>query len=98
MVWREKPGYVQGKHRFPKDLHRRLEAAAERNHRSLNAEIVVRLEGSFRDPSVQRAMEEAREAREARGRVATQEDLNELRQEVFKRLGITKGESSEGTS
>ncbi len=33
---------------IPTDLHRELKAAAVRNHRSLNGEIVARLEASVR--------------------------------------------------
>lgn len=44
---------VQLKLRFPEALRRQLERAAKANDRSLNLEIVSRLEGSFsRDPAV----------------------------------------------
>ena len=38
---------VQLKLRFPEKLRRRIEAAADKNERSMNAEIVHRLEQSF---------------------------------------------------
>lgn len=36
----------------PDDLHRELKAAAERNHRSLNGEIVSRLTASIRPEAI----------------------------------------------
>lgn len=39
--------HVQVNFRFPGDLRDRIKAAAEANNRSMNAEIVARLEGSF---------------------------------------------------
>lgn len=85
--------------RLSESMRRKLERAANHNGRSMQTEILHRLEVSFRDASVQRAMEEAAAAREARGgRAVTQEDLNELRQEFRKQLGIIKGEKDEGTS
>lgn len=46
---------VQLKLRFPEALRRQLERAAKANDRSLNSEIVGRLEGSFSsDPAVDR--------------------------------------------
>ncbi|WP_417425583.1 Arc family DNA-binding protein [Hoeflea sp.] len=38
--------------RIPEGLKKRIEAAAEQNHRSMTAEIVVRLEETFRSPIV----------------------------------------------
>ena len=35
---------------IPEDLHARLKASAERNRRSLNSEILVRLEQDIRRP------------------------------------------------
>jgi len=37
--------------RMPDDLRQQLEAAAKENHRSLNAEIVARLQESFDKPA-----------------------------------------------
>lgn len=37
---------------LPSDLHRALKEAAERNHRSLNGEILARLEASLRPSGV----------------------------------------------
>ena len=47
MVKRKKTDWVQFKVRFREDLRRRLEAAAKAQERSLNGEIVARLEQSF---------------------------------------------------
>jgi len=37
---------------IPKDLHTQLRASAEKNRRSLNSEILARLEGEFAAPLV----------------------------------------------
>lgn len=37
---------------IPKDLHSRLKASAEKNRRSLNSEILARLEADFAAPVV----------------------------------------------
>ncbi|MDA8107698.1 MAG: Arc family DNA-binding protein [Betaproteobacteria bacterium] len=37
---------------IPKELHARLKQAADRNRRSLNSEILVRLESEFAAPTV----------------------------------------------
>ena len=39
---------------IPKDLHALLKESAEKNRRSLNSEILARLEGEFAVPSVDR--------------------------------------------
>lgn len=39
---------------IPKDLHARLKESAERNRRSLNSEILTRLETQFTAPVVDR--------------------------------------------
>ncbi len=39
---------------IPKDLHARLKESAERNRRSLNSEILARLESNFTAPTVDR--------------------------------------------
>src|SRR4029450_4118146 len=44
---RKQSDTVQLKLRFPERVRNRIEAAAERNQRSMNAEIVARLEQSF---------------------------------------------------
>ena len=47
---------------IPPELHKRLKESAERNRRSLNAEILLRLESSAapsRRPSVEEIMENA---------------------------------------
>jgi len=43
MPWKEQPGWVQGKHRFPTELHEQVVESASRHKRSLNEEIIVRL-------------------------------------------------------
>ncbi len=37
---------------IPKDLHTRLKQSAEKNRRSLNSEILIRLESDFAAPAV----------------------------------------------
>ena len=37
---------------IPRDLHAMLKKSAEKNRRSLNSEILVRLEGDFSAPAV----------------------------------------------
>ena len=45
---------------IPKDLHLRLKASAEKNRRSLNSEILTRLESDFAAPPVDPGMHAAR--------------------------------------
>lgn len=45
-----KNDYFRSQFRLPNELYERLKAESERNGRSLNAEIVARLEGSFEPP------------------------------------------------
>jgi hypothetical protein len=47
MVQGRKPSKVQPKVRLPSDLHKRLVQQANKGRRSLNQEIVMRLEESF---------------------------------------------------
>ena len=55
----------------PDDVHRALRAAARRNHRSLNGEILARLEASVRDRPVDvAALLERIDARAARSRLS----------------------------
>jgi Arc-like DNA binding domain len=56
--------------RIPETLRRRLERAAMRNNRSMNTEIIHRLEGSF-----------AEEAGKAQGR-RDRESLSEIRERL----------------
>ncbi|MBR0990017.1 Arc family DNA-binding protein [Bradyrhizobium japonicum] len=49
---------VQLKLRFSEDLRRKLEKAAERNAQSMNAEIIARLEESFRKAEVREVVRE----------------------------------------
>lgn len=39
--------YVRSQYRLPTDLHERLQAASAASGRSMNAELVARLEASF---------------------------------------------------
>jgi hypothetical protein len=50
---------VQLKLRFDEKLRRRLAREAERNDRSMNAEIVLRLESSFRQEDTEQLLERA---------------------------------------
>jgi hypothetical protein len=45
---------------IPKDLHLRLKASAQNNRRSLNSEILVRLESDFTAPPVDREVHAGR--------------------------------------
>jgi len=49
---------------IPKDLHAMLKESAEKNRRSLNSEILARLEGEFAAPTVDREAH-ARKLRES---------------------------------
>ena len=51
-IQRKLTDLVQLKLRFDERLRRRLEKAAEKNDRSMNAEIVVRLERSLQDQEI----------------------------------------------
>jgi hypothetical protein len=60
---RKQSDTVQLKLRFPEKLRQRIESAADRNQRSLNAEIVQRLEHSFqRDDQAAQALKLAEAA------------------------------------
>ena len=45
---------------IPRDLHLRLKASAEKNRRSLNSEILTRLESAFAAPPVDPEIHAAR--------------------------------------
>jgi Arc-like DNA binding dprotein len=47
MAWKEQPGFVQGKHRFPTELHEMVVESAKRHGRSLNQEIIIRLSEAY---------------------------------------------------
>lgn len=69
---------------IPEDLHRELKAAAKRNHRSLNGEILARLAASVRTVPIEAAtlLERIRRRNRALGPVALDENtLNRLRDE-----------------
>ena len=68
---------------IPESLHRRLKDAAEKNRRSLNSEILVRLEAAFSAPLVDR-QELTRKLKAAlEGQAFVDHDLVD----VFKRQG-----------
>ena len=67
---------------IPEDVHRGLQAAANRNHRSLNGEILARLEASVRSEplDIQALLERIRLRREGIGRIDLSENtLREMR-------------------
>lgn len=69
---------------IPRDLHRELKAAADRNHRSLNGEILARLAASVRTAPVEAAtlLERIRRRHDALGPVGLDEaTLERLRDE-----------------
>jgi Arc-like DNA binding domain len=62
MACRKPADTVQLKLRFPERLRRRIEAAAAKNQRSMNLEIVGRLERSFQhEDEAERSRKVARE-------------------------------------
>lgn len=60
-----KNDYFRSQLRLSEDLYEQLKEAAARNGRSLNAEIVARLEASF-EPPLRAVMEELLEAQTER--------------------------------
>ena len=66
---------------IPPALHKRLKESAERNRRSLNAEILWQLENSPAEPIRKRSIEEirerARQIRESQSYTATDEEIRE---------------------
>jgi hypothetical protein len=67
---------VQLKLRFDEKLRRRLARKAERNDRSMNAEIVLRLESSFRQEDTEQLFE--------RALAAIVEDVQNIKQQAEK--------------
>ena len=65
---------VQLKLRFDEKLRRRLAREAERKDRSMNAEIVLRLESSFQQEDTEQLLE--------RGLAAIVEDVQNIKQQV----------------
>jgi Arc-like DNA binding domain len=65
-VARKPTDIVQLKLRFPESLRRHLEREAARSHRSMNTEIIHRLEESIEETIADRAAEKANEERLAR--------------------------------
>ena len=74
---------------LPPDLHSALKESAERNRRSLNAEIIWRLENSvhenpiqaIRKVSVDEFRERARRFRESLGFESTDEEISRFKRE-----------------
>ena len=70
---------------LPDELHKELKESAERNRRSLNGEIIMRLEQSIRSDfarartseEVDEWMERMRKSRESRGFTSTDEEIRE---------------------
>jgi Arc-like DNA binding domain len=65
-VARKPTDIVHLKLRFPESLRRKLEREAARSHRSMNTEIIHRLEESIEETIADRAAEKASEERMAR--------------------------------
>ena len=68
---------------IPDELHARLKASAERNRRSLNSEILVRLESAFTAPIV----DARNHARELRAFTEGQTPVDHSLVDRFKRYG-----------
>ena len=68
---------------IPDDLHARLKESAERNRRSLNSEILVRLESAFTAPVV----DTKEHARRLKAIVEGQRFLDHSLVDQFKRKG-----------
>ena len=92
--------HIQYKLRMPPDLRDKLKAASEENHRSMNAEIVARLQESFEPglsqdtattlvAGLQQALSEAREM---------QEEARRQREEAESLLRESRGKKDWTTS
>ena len=68
---------------IPRELHLRLKASAERNRRSLNSEILTRLEGDFAAP----ALDPAKLAHELRAHAARLPRVRHASVDRYKRRG-----------
>ena len=68
---------------IPKDLHARLKESAEKNRRSLNSEILTRLEAEFSAPVVDFAAEE----RALRELISRQPRVDHSKVSRYKRQG-----------
>ena len=68
---------------IPEDLHAKLKESAEKNRRSLNSEILVRLESDFTAPRV----EPEAHARRSREFVANLPRVNHAKVDRYKRQG-----------
>ena len=70
---------------LPPELHKRLKESAARNRRSLNAEIVWRLENSPVEPvrrrSIEEILERARQIRESQTIETTDEEIRRFKQQ-----------------
>ena len=70
---------------IPDELHARLKESAERNRRSLNSEILVRLESAFAAP----AIDVRQHARRLKAFTDTQSMVDHALVDRFKRHGRT---------
>ena len=68
---------------IPDELHQRLKESAERNRRSLNSEILVRLEGAFSAPLADRRTV----ARSLKAFTSGLPDVDHSRVDTYKRQG-----------
>lgn len=68
---------------IPKDLHTMLKESAEKNRRSLNSEILARLESDFTAPTVDREAH----ARKLREIVAKLPQVDHAKVDRYKRQG-----------
>jgi len=68
---------------IPDDLHQRLKESAERNRRSLNSEILVRLEGALSAPVADRRAT----ARSLKSFTAGLPEVDHAKVDAFKRQG-----------
>ena len=83
---------------IPDELHQELKAAAERNHRSLNGEILTRLAASVRPAPIDAAvlLEQIQRRHRTLGPVALDEaTLRGLRGEGGARVRRTRGAGGE---
>jgi hypothetical protein len=73
-------------------LRRRIERAAQKNDRTLNAEIVARLEGSFEVEQIKLLKSGVEEVNDILNRLITQEDIDDTRRREKERRAKEKGE------
>jgi hypothetical protein len=79
--------------RFTEGLRRRLERAAKTNLRSMNHEIIVRLERSFQDDMMREmAVESEKRAAAPQGPLKLSPEEEELFAKIERRFGLTPQE------